>query len=179
MTEKTVHVTKNGIKRALSLLFALLMLCSCASVAGVGSDSTEPTATERVTADRIPASTAAEPEPESSEPITSEILSETVVTEYETSESLPDSDTLPPFDPEPITVDSTAKYKNYKSVSDARIALYDYTDDELLFQNGLTSKIYPASVTKLFTVTYARTILDLDHVITVGDEIFITFKKIL
>ena len=48
---------------------------------------------------------------------------------------------------EPINVDTEQLYTDYNRKSGGRSALYDYTDDKLLFQTGgYYTKIYPRAL---------------------------------
>ncbi|MBO4414035.1 MAG: hypothetical protein J5830_04945, partial [Clostridia bacterium] len=165
-------------ERAVLLVIAAVFLCSCGVNASVNSVDSEPYTTDRDSAlyTSVPDTTetvTAEPvTSETIEPVTSDSEPETSFVEESTSE--PETEDMSPFPKltEPINVDTEQLYTDYNRKSGGRSALYDYTDDKLLFQTGgYYTKIYPASVTKLFTVTYARTILRLDHILTIGKEI--------
>ncbi len=58
-------------------------------------------------------------------------------------------------------------------VLDAKVAfVYDANKEQMLFQQGLSgTRVYPASITKLFTSLVALQILDPDTVVTVGKEV--------
>ena len=160
--------------RAVLIVITAVFLCSCASNAGVDTQSTDPMTTTRG-AISLTEPVTTEPEttiPVPTDPFTSETDPETSFMTEETSETVTEDYGPFPRTTEPIRVDSSALYSDYKKKSGGRVALYDLTDDELLFSaGGFLTKIYPASVTKLFTITYARTILRLDHILTIGKEI--------
>ena len=69
-----------------------------------------------------------------------------------------------------IAVKTDPLYSDFKFTA-PRAALYDMTADLLLLAKGMYDKMYPASTTKVLTALYARTIIGLDEVITVGDEL--------
>ena len=59
-----------------------------------------------------------------------------------------------------------------KTISARQILVYDATNDELLYTKSVEGgKLYPASVTKLFTCYVALQILDPSTVITAGSEL--------
>ena len=76
-----------------------------------------------------------------------------------------------------FTVDTeTELYKaldeTAKTLSARQILVYDSTDDQLLYTKSVDGgKLYPASITKLFTCYVALQILDPSKVVTAGSEL--------
>ncbi len=64
-----------------------------------------------------------------------------------------------------VTVKVSAPTVNYLS------AVYDVTNKEYVYHNGLNSRCYPASITKLVTALVALKYMDLDDTIVVGSEL--------
>lgn len=86
-----------------------------------------------------------------------------------------------PAEPEPTMpkyeVDTTSKmYKlcaeMASELSYDQVLVYDATNDKLIFEDTREgSKLYPASVTKLFSSWVALQIMEPDEIVTVGDEL--------
>jgi len=83
-----------------------------------------------------------------------------------------------PTEPEAVRYEvdtSTALYKvcagTASGMSYDQVLVYDATNDKLIFEDTKEgSKLYPASVTKLYSAWVALQILDPDDVVTVGEE---------
>ena len=103
----------------------------------------------------------------------------------ETAAQLPTEATTGPAETEPAatepeahtyTVDTeSAMYQVCDAVADGmnfdQLLVYDATNDEILYTNSREgSKLYPASVTKLFSAYVALQYLDPEEIITAGDE---------
>lgn len=71
--------------------------------------------------------------------------------------------------PPAVSVDPTP-FENL-SCSAEYVLLYDLTAEQILYTTGNDQLIYPASITKIFTLLYAHTFVDEDTVFTVGDEL--------
>ena len=56
-------------------------------------------------------------------------------------------------------------------VSAPQAFVYDVTADEILWQKGSEYVVYPASITKLWSIVTALQYLDADDIITIGDEV--------
>ncbi len=188
---------KNRYPRFVALFLAGVFLCSCsaAAVGDTSGTSGVPPVTSVVTSAPPDTSTASDtPDFYSSDMLSdsetdlwSDSIDDSDIIDLETYETddfsdfgtetdpppATETDPQPPVTtpPKPVTVNATGKYRDYVCKTDAKVALYDYTDSELLYASDLYAKVYPASVTKIFTVTFARTMLGTDHIITIGDEI--------
>ncbi|MBR5272511.1 MAG: D-alanyl-D-alanine carboxypeptidase [Clostridia bacterium] len=71
----------------------------------------------------------------------------------------------------PTTTTTQAKPLNINIQYSKNALLYDVTSGKVLFEKNANSKCYPASTTKLLTVSVALYYMTSDTVITVGDEI--------
>ena len=117
-------------------------------------------------------------EPSETQP--TEIPAETVPATETPVEEVTEAPTEEPTEPEPTApayeVDtSTALYKvcaNMASdMSYDQLLVYDATNDCLVFSDSKEgSKLYPASVTKLYSAWVALQIMDPDEIVTVGEE---------
>lgn len=82
-----------------------------------------------------------------------------------------------PTEPRVYTVDTeSAMYQVCDAVADGmsfdQLLVFDATNDEILYTNSREgSKLYPASVTKLFSAYVALQYLDPGEIITAGDEL--------
>ena len=101
-----------------------------------------------------------------------EVVEETIPAETPT-----EAPTEPEKEPETYTVDTQSEIY---SICDAlagemsfdQVLVYDATNDEILYSNSREStKLYPASVTKLYSAYVALQYLDPLDVVTVGDEL--------
>lgn len=89
------------------------------------------------------------------------------------------SDDLPKRDPKLPDYSNDFKYTE-KLIEDSQLSdeltsqyavLYDAENDTILYKKNADAKCYPASTTKLLTAIVANEILDIDEIITVGNEI--------
>lgn len=89
------------------------------------------------------------------------------------------SDNLPKRDPKLPDYSNDFKYTE-KLIENSRLSdeltsqyavLYDAENDTILYKKNADAKCYPASTTKLLTAIVANEILDIDEIITVGNEI--------
>lgn len=89
------------------------------------------------------------------------------------------SDNLPKRDPKLPDYSNDFKYTE-KLIEDSQLSdeltsqyavLYDAENDTILYKKNADAKCYPASTTKLLTAIVANEILDIDEIITVGNEI--------
>ena len=151
------------MRRGIALVLVMTLLCS-GSVAFATEAGTEPVSTEMLPVETAPPETEAPTEPP---------------TEPETE---------PPTEPEPAselplpevwsyTVDTeTEIYSICDSLSEGmdfdQLLVFDATNNEILYTNSREStKLYPASITKLFSAYVALLYLDPHDVVTVGNEL--------
>ena len=96
------------------------------------------------------------------------------------TETPTEPETEPPTEPETLptyTVDTeSAMYQLCDAMAEGmdfdQLMVYDATNDEMLYTNSREgSKLYPASVTKLFSAYVALQHLDPEEVITAGEEL--------
>lgn len=89
------------------------------------------------------------------------------------------SDNLPKRDPKLPDYSNDFKYTE-KLIENSQLSdeltsqyavLYDAENDTILYKKNADAKCYPASTTKLLTAIVANEILDIDEIITVGNEI--------
>lgn len=116
---------------------------------------------------------AAATEPEETVPAATEAtVPETEVPE----ESIPE-ETLPEEEPKVYTVDTESEmYKVLDALAPElksdQILVYDATDDEIFYTRSMEGdKLYPASITKLYSAYVALQYLDPEEVLTAGDEL--------
>lgn len=70
-----------------------------------------------------------------------------------------------------FTTASSASSDRSLNISAPCAALYNISNDEILFEKEANKKIHPASLTKLLTAITALTYMDSDSIITVGSEL--------
>lgn len=142
--------------------FAMLMIVVILASLGVGAAAAEPEtapATEPAATETVPETTAsAETAPEETVPgetVAEEIIPETKV----------------------YTVDTESEMYRVcdlmaEGMSFDQILVYDATNDEILYsRSNEGDKLYPASITKLFSTYVALQYLDPEEVLTAGDEL--------
>ena len=108
-----------------------------------------------------------------------EVTQETEATEPETvpePESVPEEEPLPEADPEPAetlhTQDAWTEVLEDHALTAETYFIYDLSADEyMLRSDAVNTKIYPASITKIFTAYVAMQHASLEDEITVGAEI--------
>ena len=133
------------MQRTLSLVLVVSLLLSGSVVLATETDETQP----------------------------AESIEETVATENaETTEEAAEEAAEPEFEVDTTTqiykvCANTAAGLNYD-----QLLVYDATNDKLIFSDTREgSKLYPASVTKLFTSYVVLQVLDPDEVVTIGEEL--------
>ena len=139
------------MRRNLSLVLVMLLLLSCAS----GASATEP-------AETVPPSTE----------VTEETTAETAG-----EETLPEE--IVPEETGPVTYEVDTESPMYQALAalepelkSDQFLVYDATNDVMLYTLSREGeKLYPASVTKLFSAYVALQYLDPEEVLTVGDEL--------
>lgn len=93
-------------------------------------------------------------------------------TETESTESEPVQTQLPETEPVEMEPEIVLTFADDFSLESREYFLYDCSRDEVLFSSGdLDKKVYPASVTKLFSAYVALQYLQPDVVVTVGREV--------
>ena len=146
------------MRRTLAAVLVMSLLLSGSVVF-----ATEPTAPQPTQApsETVPPETAAATEAPTEEP-----------TEVPTEEPTEPEPTAPAYE-----VDTSTKM--YKVCAEAasgmsydQLLVYDATNDKLIFSDSREgSKLYPASVTKLYSAWVALQIMEPDEIVTVGDEL--------
>ena len=142
------------MRKALAAVLVLSLLCSGSVV--LATEPTEILPTEYPTEAVPPTEAPAEEQTEAPAEEATEVPTEPKAVRYEVDTS-------------------TALYKVCASAASGlsydQVLVYDATNDKLIFEDTKEgSKLYPASVTKLFSSWVALQILDPGDVITVGDE---------
>lgn len=131
------------------MVLVMSLLTASGQVYATQPEQTQPPATE--TATEAP-----------TEPVTVPVETEPPATE--------------PAEPHTYTVDTESQiYQVCDAMADGmnfdQLLVYDATNDEILYTNSREgSKLYPASVTKLFSAYVALQYLDPEEIITAGDE---------
>jgi len=118
---------------------------------------------------------------EATETLPTEAPAETVQPTEAPTEETPEAPVEEPTEPEPEVVryevdTSAGLYKVCAEMASGmaydQILVYDATNDKLIFEDTREgSKLYPASVTKLYSSWVALQILEPEDVVTVGDEL--------
>ena len=144
---------RTGLFRAVAMILVIALLLG----GSISAAATEPSET-------VPAATEA-PAPE-----------ETVAEETEPEETVP-VETEPVPEPKVYTVDTESEMYQVldalapELVSD-QILVYDATNDEIFYTRSLEGeKLYPASITKLYSAYVALQYLGSEEVLTAGDEL--------
>lgn len=159
------------MRRGIAVVLVMTLLCS-GSVAFATGDGTEALPVETVATEPVPEETLPpETDPPETEP----------PTEPETE---PPTEPEEPTEPEltlpevwTYTVDTESEiYGICDSLSEGmefdQLLVFDATNNEILYTNSREStKLYPASITKLFSSYVALLYLDPHDVVTVGDEL--------
>lgn len=156
------------IRRGLGWILVMTLILSMVP----GAVATEPTVTEEPT---IAAETIAETIPAQTQPEET-LPPETVPEETMAEETVPE-ETEPEAEPVTYTVDTESEiYEKLDAltpelVSD-QILVYDATNDKIIYtMSNEGDKLYPASITKLFSTYVALQYLDSEEVVTAGDEL--------
>ena len=142
-------------KVALSAFLVIALLLTLASGVSATEPVTEPVPTETA------ASTEAATEPPVTEP----------------PETVPEETIPEETEPEGYIVDRTSAIYNIcaqmaETMQARQILVYDTNTDTILYSKSVAGgKLYPASITKLFSTYVALQYLDPDTVITAGDEL--------
>ena len=142
-------------KVALSAVLVIALLLTLASGVSATEPVTEPVPTETA------ASTEAATEPPVTEP----------------PETVPEETIPEETEPEGYIVDRTSAIYNIcaqmaETMQARQILVYDTNTDTILYSKSVAGgKLYPASITKLFSTYVALQYLDPDTVITAGDEL--------
>lgn len=156
------------LQRSLTFSLALLLLLSLISCqvqsidSSAGSTSTAQTSKSSPRTSYNDGGTTADQTPKSPETDTPVTTTAPVTTAPVTTAPIT---TAPPA----VTVDPTP-FEN-QPCSAKYVLLYDLTADQILYTTGNDQIIYPASITKIFTLLYARTFVNEDTIFTVGDEL--------
>lgn len=110
---------------------------------------------------------------EGSPPPTLEIPAQTAPTAVPTEPTvLPTEPTIPQTEPDIFLADRLALTDAAENMEAEHIFAYDCEAGEMLFcSTGAEDRLYPASITKLFTAYVALQHLQPDTVVTVGDEL--------
>lgn len=74
------------------------------------------------------------------------------------------------------TIESAIPSYNNTLNLNAAYAMVAYADGTVIYEKNQTTRCYPASLTKLLTVTVAAEIVDNEHMFTVGNEINLVAK---
>lgn len=90
--------------------------------------------------------------------------------ETTTETTLPEQTTQPPTEPDPIEI-TWMTFPEDREIHSARYFVYDVQEDTFVTRVGDNDRVYPASITKLFTCYVAMQYLSPDSVLTVGDEL--------
>ena len=142
-------------KVALSAVLVIALLLTLASGVSATEPVTEPMPTETT------ASTEAATEPPTTQP----------------PETVPEETIPEETEPEGYIVDRTSAIYNIcaqmaETMQARQILVYDTNTDTILYSKSVAGgKLYPASITKLFSTYVALQYLDPDTVITAGDEL--------
>lgn len=168
------------MRRWMHRSLCLILVVALILPGGIGALATEPDATEYV------ASESEETAPEQTEAVET-VPEETVIGETLPEETIPEEtaieETIPeetaPEETEPKTYTVDTESDMYKvlaalepELKSDQIMVYDATDDKMLYTMTTEGdKLYPASITKLFSAYVALQHLDPEEVLTVGDEL--------
>lgn len=135
------------IHRSLALILVMALILT----GGVGAAATEPDPTEPAAAETVEAALPEETIPEETVPEETEPAAYTVDTESEMYR------VLSALEPE---------------LKSDQILVFDATNDKMLYtMSNEGDKLYPASITKLFSAYVALQYLDSEEVLTAGDEL--------
>lgn len=107
-------------------------------------------------ADSTPSTDASLPDSTQTDPVPTE------------TEPLPTETEPAPTETEPLPAYTELVFTEFSSISAANAFVYDCRTDYLYTNTILDATLYPASITKLFTVYVAKQYLDPDSVVTVG-----------
>lgn len=149
------------MRRTLAAVLVMSLLLSGSTVFATETSDTQPA---KAPAETVQPTQA--PGEESTEAATEE------PTEEPTEESTEPEPTMPRYE-----VDTSAQlYKVCAEMASTmtydQVLVYDATNDQLVFEDTREgSKLYPASVTKLYSSWVALQILEPDEVVTIGDEL--------
>ena len=151
------------MRRSLAAVLVMALLMGGTTAFATEPVQTQPPTTEEPTAVAETLPTETQPEP-----------TEPAATEPEPTE--PEPTEPEPTEPEPLYVVDTATEmyricaETASGMSYDQILVYDATNDKLLFSDTREgSKLYPASVTKLYSSWVALQHLDSEELVTVGD----------
>ena len=142
------------MRRTLSLVLVMSLLLSGSVVLATETEQTQPTETVEETA-------------------TEETTQATEVTTEEATEPESESEpTEPPYEVDTSTKMYKVCAETAAGMSYDQLLVYDATNDKLIYSDTREgSKLYPASVTKLFSSWVALQIMEPDEVVTVGEEL--------